>query len=93
MVAWPLFAEQRQNAVMLAEGARIALRLPRAEERIVPREEVARVVRELMQGADEGKAARRRVAELREAAARCLEEGGAAYTALDAVANKWKATN
>ncbi|CAL9763096.1 unnamed protein product [Musa acuminata subsp. burmannicoides] len=92
MVAWPLFAEQRQNAVMLAEGSRIALRLPRAEEGIVPREEVARVVKELMEG-EEGKAAHQRVAELREASARCLEEGGAAYTALDAVGNKWKATN
>ncbi|THU49932.1 hypothetical protein C4D60_Mb06t14780 [Musa balbisiana] len=92
MVAWPLFAEQRQNAVMLEEGARIALRLPRAEEGIVPREEVARVVKELMEG-EEGKAVHQRVAELREASARRLEEGGAAYTALDAVANKWKATN
>ncbi|XP_065011072.1 UDP-glycosyltransferase 72B1-like [Musa acuminata AAA Group] len=92
MVAWPLFAEQRQNAVMLAEGSRIALRLPRAEQGIVPREEVARVVKELMEG-EEGKAAHQRVAELREASARCLEEGGAAYTALDAVGNKWKATN
>ncbi|RZS11174.1 hypothetical protein BHM03_00042490 [Ensete ventricosum] len=89
MVAWPLFAEQRQNAVLLAEGARIALRLRAAEGGLVPREEVGRVVRELMEG-DKGKVARRRVAELREAAARGLEEGGLAYEALDEVANKWK---
>ncbi|CAL9170727.1 unnamed protein product [Musa hybrid cultivar] len=93
MVAWPLFAEQRQNAVMLTEGARIALR-PRgaAEGGLVPREEVAQAVRELMEG-EEGKAARQRVAELRKAATSGLEEGGAANEALAEVASKWKTTN
>lgn len=88
ILAWPLFAEQRQNAVMLAEGAKIALRLRAAEDGLVPREEVARVVKELMEG-EEGKAARRRVLGLQEAALRCLEEGGAALEALDEVVNRW----
>ncbi|WOK97198.1 hydroquinone glucosyltransferase-like [Canna indica] len=90
MAAWPLFAEQRQNAVMLAEGARIALR-PRgaAEGELVPREEVARVVRDLMDG-EEGKEARQRVAELQKAGISGLEESGAAYRALDEVTKRWK---
>ncbi|XP_074567932.1 hydroquinone glucosyltransferase-like [Curcuma longa] len=92
IIAWPLFAEQRQNAVMLAEGAKIALRLRAAEDGLVPREEVARVVKELMEG-EEGKAARRRVSGLQEEALRGLEEGGAALEALDEVVNKWKSRN
>ncbi|KAG6503009.1 hydroquinone glucosyltransferase-like [Zingiber officinale] len=92
IIAWPLFAEQRQNAVMLAEGAKIALRLRAAEDGLVPREEVARVVKELMEG-QEGKSARQRVSELQEAALRCLEEGGAALEALDEVVNRWKSRN
>lgn len=89
MVAWPLFAEQRQNAVMLAEGAGIALRAKAGEGGLVLREEVARVAREMIEG-EEGKAARRRVAELREQALNNLEVGGAAYEALDEVVKEWK---
>ncbi|WOL02133.1 hypothetical protein Cni_G10852 [Canna indica] len=92
IIAWPLFAEQRQNAVMLTKGAKIALRRRAEANGLVPREEVARVVRGLMEG-DEGKAARRRVRDLREAAARGLEEGGDAYRAIEEVAIKWKGTN
>ncbi|XP_074562507.1 hydroquinone glucosyltransferase-like [Curcuma longa] len=92
ILAWPLFAEQRQNAVMLAEGARIALRPRAAEGGLVSREEVARVVKELMNG-EEGKAARRRVSELQEAALRGHGDGGAAFQALDEVASRWKSAN
>lgn len=92
ILAWPLFAEQQQNALMLAEGARIALRLRAAEGGLVSREEVARVVKELMDG-EEGKAARRRVLELQEAALRGLDDGGAAFQGLAEVARRWKSTN
>lgn len=89
MVTWPLFAEQRQNAVMLAQGARIALPPRPGEGGLVPREEVKRVVCELMDG-EEGKAAKRRVAELQKAAISGLDDGGAAYKALAVVAGDWK---
>ena len=49
MVAWPLFAEQRLNVVMLADGVGAAIRLPERKEK----ETIAAVVRELM--AEEGK--------------------------------------
>ncbi|KAJ3701114.1 hypothetical protein LUZ61_004819 [Rhynchospora tenuis] len=66
IIAWPLFAEQKQNAVMLSEGVGIALRLEKREDGLVQREEIARKVRELMEG-DEGKRVRRNVTELKEA--------------------------
>ena len=33
MVAWPLFAEQRLNAVMLADGGGAAIRLPERKDK------------------------------------------------------------
>ncbi|KAG6529023.1 hydroquinone glucosyltransferase-like [Zingiber officinale] len=89
MAAWPLFAEQRQNAVMLAAGAGIALLAKAGEGGLVPREEVARVVREMIEG-EEGKAARRQVEVLREKALNNLKVGGAAEKALDDVVKEWK---
>ncbi|CAL5064823.1 unnamed protein product [Urochloa decumbens] len=52
VLAWPLFAEQRMNAVKLAsEAVGLALRVtPREEDGVVPREEVAKAARELMAG-------------------------------------------
>ncbi|EES08692.1 UDP-glycosyltransferase 72B3 [Sorghum bicolor] len=88
MVAWPLFAEQRLNAVMLAaEGVGAAIRLPERKDK----ESIAAVVRELMAGEGKGGMVRVKVAELQKAAAEGLREGGAAATALDEVVEKWEA--
>lgn len=63
MVAWPLFAEQRLNAVMLSsERVGLALweRPPLGKDgAVVPRKEVAALARELMDGA-KGAAARKK---------------------------------
>ncbi|XP_062183348.1 hydroquinone glucosyltransferase-like [Phragmites australis] len=85
MVAWPLFAEQRQNAVMLSEGVGAAIRVPEAKGR----EKIAAVVRELMVGEGKGAAVRAKVAELQKAAADSLGEGGKGTTALAEVVEKW----
>ncbi|VAH70761.1 unnamed protein product [Triticum turgidum subsp. durum] len=85
MVAWPLFAEQRQNAVVLSEGVGAAVRVPDTKRR----EEIAAAVREVMAGQGKGAEVRAKVAELRKAAAAGLCEGGAATTALDEVVRKW----
>ncbi|KAM3345744.1 hypothetical protein ACQJBY_020325 [Aegilops geniculata] len=85
MVAWPLFAEQRQNAVMLSEGVGAAIRVPDTKRR----EEIAAAVREVMAGQGKGAEVRAKVAELQKAAAEGLREGGAATTALDEVVRKW----
>jgi hydroquinone glucosyltransferase len=85
MVAWPLYAEQRQNAVMLSEGVGAAIRVPESKRR----EKIAAAVREVMEGEGKGAAVRAKVAELQKAAAEGLREGGAAATALAEVVGKW----
>ncbi|CAL4962592.1 unnamed protein product [Urochloa decumbens] len=92
MLAWPLFAEQRMNAVMLEERAGVALRPASSaagRRTVVPREEVAAVVRELMAG-EKGEAARKRAAEMKKAAAEALAPEGASRKALAAVVSRWK---
>lgn len=52
MVAWPLYAEQRQNAAMLADASvGAAIRVPETGKN---QEEIAAVVRELMEGEGKG---------------------------------------
>jgi hydroquinone glucosyltransferase len=88
MVAWPLYAEQRQNAVMLSAesgGVGAAIRVPESKRR----EEIAAAVRELMEGEGSGAAVRAKVADLQKAAAEGLQEGGAAAAALAEVVEKW----
>jgi hydroquinone glucosyltransferase len=89
MLAWPLYAEQRVNAVMLSsERMGLALR-PREEDGVVPREEVAAAVTELIAG-EKGAAARGKAQELREAAAEAWAPNGTSRKVFKAVAGKWK---
>ncbi|XP_051149872.1 hydroquinone glucosyltransferase-like [Andrographis paniculata] len=80
MVAWPLYAEQRMNATMLVEEAGVAARVSAASAavggEVVGREEIARVVKAVIEG-EEGKAMRRRAQELKETARAAAEDGGA----------------
>ncbi|KAL5989203.1 hypothetical protein ACLOJK_010093 [Asimina triloba] len=94
LIAWPLYAEQRMNAVMLVDGLRVAIR-PRstadADHGVIGRDEIARVVKSLMDGEDEdGMEARDRMAQLKEAAARAMAEGGSSRAALSEVARQWQ---
>ncbi|TKW15444.1 hypothetical protein SEVIR_5G236900v4 [Setaria viridis] len=90
MLAWPLFAEQRMNAVKLSsEGMGMALRVTaREEDGVVPREEVAAVATELMVG-EEGAAARKKAHELQAEAQKAVVPGGPAHQELAAVVGKW----
>ncbi|PUZ55763.1 hypothetical protein GQ55_5G238500 [Panicum hallii var. hallii] len=91
-LAWPLHAEQRINAVMLSEQVGLALRPGaggKGKDGVVPREEVAAAVTELMVG-EKGAAARRRARELRDAAAEAWAPDGPSRKAFEAVAGKWK---
>ncbi|WVZ77168.1 hypothetical protein U9M48_025064 [Paspalum notatum var. saurae] len=88
MVAWPLHAEQRANAVVLSsENVGVALRLRARADGLVARGEVAAAVRELM--GEDGRAVRRRTGYLQQAAAWAPE--GSSRKALEEVAGKWKA--
>jgi len=89
-LAWPLFAEQRMNAVKLAsEHVGLALRVNAREDGVVPREEVAAAARELMVG-EKGAVARERARELRAVARKASAPGGPAHQALAAVVDRWK---
>ncbi|OMP05154.1 UDP-glucuronosyl/UDP-glucosyltransferase [Corchorus olitorius] len=57
LIAWPLYAEQKMIAMMLTEDIKVALRPKPSENGLGCRDEIARVVKGLMEG-DEGKAAK-----------------------------------
>ncbi|KAI8026553.1 Hydroquinone glucosyltransferase [Camellia lanceoleosa] len=89
LIAWPLFAEQKMNAVMLTEGLKVALRPKSHESGLVGREEIAEVVKSLMEGED-GKEVRRRMGGLKDAAAKALSDGGSSAKSLSDLAFKLK---
>ncbi|EES01087.1 hypothetical protein BDA96_03G241900 [Sorghum bicolor] len=96
-LAWPLYAEQRMNAVMLSERAGVALRPSKGggigdgDDGVVPREEVAAVARELIAGEKEGAAAREKARELQKTAAKAWAPAdGPSRRAFEAVVAKWK---
>ncbi|KAH0460030.1 hypothetical protein IEQ34_010693 [Dendrobium chrysotoxum] len=82
MIAWPLYAEQRMNEVLLVEGVKVALKPKAGVNGVVRREEVAKVVKELMEG-EEGKEVRRRMQEMKEEAARAVVKEGSSYKAIE----------
>ncbi|PKU71420.1 hydroquinone glucosyltransferase [Dendrobium catenatum] len=92
MAAWPLQHEQPMNARMLVEEVRIAVRVRMGGEGLVRREEVCRAVRELMEGEETGKVARARARarEMREAAAKAVEEEGSSCRAFAEVVGQWR---
>ncbi|EOX95757.1 UDP-Glycosyltransferase superfamily protein [Theobroma cacao] len=89
LIAWPLYAEQKMNAVMLAEDIKVALRAKPNENGLVCRDEIAKAVKGLMEG-EEGKGVRNRMKDLKEAAAKVLSENGSSGKALSEVAQKWR---
>ncbi|KAI4306389.1 hypothetical protein L6164_029670 [Bauhinia variegata] len=91
MIAWPLYAEQRQNATMLAEEIGVAVKpAVEAGTRVVGREEIEKVVRVSLEG-EEGKGMRLRARELKASASKALEFGGSSYSSLADVVEQWKA--
>ncbi|GJY41310.1 hydroquinone glucosyltransferase-like protein [Tanacetum coccineum] len=75
MIVWPLYAEQKMNALMLTEGLKVALRVKSNENGIVDRLEIAWVVKGLLEG-EEGKSIRIWIQEFKEAAAYVLSKDG-----------------
>ncbi|KAK6920022.1 UDP-glucuronosyl/UDP-glucosyltransferase [Dillenia turbinata] len=87
LIAWPLYAEQKMNALMLAEDIKVALRPKPRENGIIGREEIAKVVKSLMEG-EEGKRLRVRMKSLKDAAADTLREDGTSTKTLKEVVEK-----
>ncbi|XVF80204.1 hypothetical protein PTKIN_Ptkin15bG0052200 [Pterospermum kingtungense] len=88
LIAWPLYAEQKMNALMLTEDIKIALRPKPNENGLICRDEIAKAVRGLMEG-EEGEGVRNRMKELKKAAAKTLGENGSSTNAISEVANMW----
>ncbi|KAF8380091.1 hypothetical protein HHK36_027561 [Tetracentron sinense] len=89
LIAWPLYAEQKMNAVMLTEELKVALRPKVNENGLVGREEITKVVKGLMEG-EEGKKLRNRMRDLKDASAEVLSENGSSTKSLSDVVQKWK---
>jgi len=82
MIAWPLYAEQRQNATLLAEEIGVAIRpkeLP--SKKIVGREEIEKLVRMII-AEKEGHQMRARVKELKSSAEKAVIREGTSYESL-----------
>ncbi|XP_039123255.1 hydroquinone glucosyltransferase-like [Dioscorea cayenensis subsp. rotundata] len=91
MIAWPLYAEQRMNAVMLTEGVKVALRPGAAADGIYKSEEIAKVVKALMEG-EEGKEVREKTKELQEGGTRALMEDGESCKVITELTNRLRST-
>ncbi|XP_015887635.2 hydroquinone glucosyltransferase-like [Ziziphus jujuba] len=89
LITWPLFAEQHMNAIMLVEVLKVALRPKANENGLVEREEIAKVVRDLIEG-EEGKRLGQRMNDLKDAANRALSKDGSSTRALSELASKWQ---
>ncbi|KAK7350429.1 hypothetical protein VNO77_09064 [Canavalia gladiata] len=87
MIAWPLFGEQRMNAIILIDELKVAVRPIVDESDIVKREEVANVVKRVMEG-EEGLEMRKRMQELSDAAAAALSEHGSSMRALSGLSTE-----
>eukprot|EP00268_Persea_americana_P037045 TRINITY_DN36640_c0_g1_i1.p1 TRINITY_DN36640_c0_g1~~TRINITY_DN36640_c0_g1_i1.p1 ORF type:complete len:477 (+),score=84.61 TRINITY_DN36640_c0_g1_i1:1224-2654(+) len=92
LIAWPLYAEQKMNALMLADDLGVALRPSAAEETgLVRREEIARVIKVLFSTQSlQGRRVRDRMQELKDAAGKALGVQGSSYQALSEVVGQWK---
>ncbi|KAK7350404.1 hypothetical protein VNO77_08999 [Canavalia gladiata] len=89
LIAWPLFAEQKMNAVLLTNGLKVALRPKLNEKGMVERDEIAKVVKSLMVG-EEGKGIHQSMKKLKDDADDALREDGSSTRTLTQLALKWK---
>ncbi|CAJ1948878.1 unnamed protein product [Sphenostylis stenocarpa] len=89
LITWPLFAEQRMNAVVLREGLKVGVRPKVGENGLVERVEIAEVIKCLMEGEEGGKM-HKRMEELKEAATNALKEDGSSTKTLSELVRKWE---
>ncbi|OMP05792.1 UDP-glucuronosyl/UDP-glucosyltransferase [Corchorus capsularis] len=88
MVAWPLYAEQRLNRVLLVEEMKIALPMVESEKGFVNSDEVEKRVRDLMESKD-GKLIREQITAMKEAAKAAWSERGSSRLTLAKLVGSW----
>ncbi|GMH19635.1 hypothetical protein Nepgr_021476 [Nepenthes gracilis] len=91
MVAWPLYAGQRFNKIMLVEEMKVALPINESEGGFVNSAEVAGRVKQIIDSA-EGEEVRKRVVEMSNEAKVALSEAGSSRVALAKLFEQWKRT-
>jgi len=89
LITWPLFAEQRMNAVVMSEGLKVGVRARVSENGLVERVEIAEMIKCLMEE-EEGREMRKRMKELKEDAANAIKEDGSSTKTLSQLALVWK---
>ncbi|KAI3870926.1 hypothetical protein MKX03_025114 [Papaver bracteatum] len=94
MIAWPLYAEQRSNASMLEEEIRVAVRVKANDNGVVDREEIAKLVRLLMESGIEdsthtGFRLRSRAKQLQKLMTQAMNEEGSSYNSLSEITSEW----
>ncbi|XP_012065721.2 UDP-glycosyltransferase 88A1 [Jatropha curcas] len=89
MVAWPLYAEQKINKVLLVEEMKIALPIIESENGFVTALEVEERVCELM-GSEAGNSVREKAIDMKIAAKAAVGEGGSSRVALSRFIESWK---
>ncbi|KAF7148689.1 hypothetical protein RHSIM_Rhsim03G0192700 [Rhododendron simsii] len=88
MVAWPLYAEQRFNRVVMVEEMNLALPMKESEDGFVRAEEVEKRVCDLMDS-EEGNSVRMQVLKMKAAAEAAMREGGSSRVALSKLVESW----
>ncbi|KAK0596812.1 hypothetical protein LWI29_019275 [Acer saccharum] len=91
MVAWPLYAEQWFNRVMMVKEIKIALPMVESENGFVSSAEVEKRVRELMD-LETGDSNRKRTVAMKNEAKAALREGGSSRVALTELFLSWNRT-
>ncbi|KAJ9158663.1 hypothetical protein P3X46_024227 [Hevea brasiliensis] len=89
MVAWPLYAEQKFNRLMLVEEIKIALPMKEDENGFVTALEVEKRVNQLMQS-ESGNSVRERTIAMKNAAKAAVSEGGSSRFAMSRLVESWK---
>ncbi|XP_042500176.1 UDP-glycosyltransferase 88B1-like [Macadamia integrifolia] len=89
MVAWPLYAEQRLNRLLLVEEMKLAMPMEESREGLVMAAEVEKRVRSLMDSV-EGKLLRERTLAMKDCAVAALSQGGSSHAALVELTQSWK---
>nr|XP_015896385.2 hydroquinone glucosyltransferase-like [Ziziphus jujuba var. spinosa] len=88
LIAWPLYAEQKMNAVLLADDLKVAVRVTVNDKGLVGRQEIAEYAKGLIEG-EEGKLLRDRMERFKEAASMALSKEGSSTKSLAEVAQIW----
>ncbi|XP_012574006.1 hydroquinone glucosyltransferase-like [Cicer arietinum] len=81
MITWPLFGEQRMNSILLTEELKVGLKVKFNENGVAERDEIAKVIKDLMVG-EERSGILKRIQVLKDGASGALAEDGSSTRAL-----------